>query len=164
MANDENLDGRSNCEQGWTIATYAAHNEALRLAEAKFQNERDRRYMEVKATEEKAIRVKEQADRDALDLAREIQNYKDEKANELREQINRERGLYVTQTELSLATKELAAMIKPLTEFVSASQGGRLQSNADVSRKQWVIPVILSIVIPAIAGICALIMFLIKNK
>jgi hypothetical protein len=33
-------------KHGWTIATYAAHNEALRAAEEKFQAERDRRYEE----------------------------------------------------------------------------------------------------------------------
>lgn len=30
-------------KDGWTVETYAAHNEALRLADARFQDERDRR-------------------------------------------------------------------------------------------------------------------------
>jgi hypothetical protein len=33
-----------------------------------------------------ALAIKDRADRDALDLARTIQSYKDEKANKLREQ------------------------------------------------------------------------------
>ena len=97
---------------GWTVETYAIHNEALRSAEWKFQQERDRRYAEVNAEREKALAIKEQADRDALGLAREIQAYKDEKANELREQINSERGLYITRTEF-----------KPIVDFVSSLSG-----------------------------------------
>jgi len=85
--------------------------------------ERDRRYSEVKSAEEKALKVKEQADRDALDLARQIQIYKDEKANELRAQINSERGLYVTRMDLSSAIKEIQATVDPLVRYVSAQRG-----------------------------------------
>ena len=90
------------------------HLDLIRASDQKFQDERDRRYTEVKNAEEKAIRIKEQADRDALGLAREIQSYKDEKANELREQINSERGLYVTRTEL-----------KPISDYVASQQGAK---------------------------------------
>ena len=93
----------------WTVETYAIHNEALRVAEEKFQAERDRRYSDIAVEREKALRIKDQADRDALDLAREIQKYKDEKANELREQIASERGLYVTRDEM-----------KPIFDYVAA--------------------------------------------
>ncbi len=88
------------------------HLTLLRAAEDKFDAERDRRYTEAREADAKALKIKEQADRDALELAREIQTYKDEKANELREQINNERGLYVTQTEL-----------KPINDFVAQQQG-----------------------------------------
>jgi len=107
----------------WTIETYAAHNEALRAAEEKFQNERDRRLAEVKQAEEKAAQIKDRSDRDALGLAREIQTYKDEKANELREQINSERGSYATKDDLSALSKELIAMIKPLAEYAASGSG-----------------------------------------
>ncbi len=110
---------------GWTIETYSAHNEALRESQEKFLEERDRRYSEVKAAEEKALKVKEQADRDALDLARQIQTYKDEKANELREQIASERGLYATKGDLNGAVEKLEAIIKPLLDFRAASEGKR---------------------------------------
>jgi vacuolar-type H+-ATPase subunit H len=93
--------------------------EALRHADDKvdlwiyrFYDERDRRYTEVKNAEEKALKIKEEADKRALDLQAETQTYKDEKANELRSQIERERGSYVTQTEL-----------KPLTDYVARQQG-----------------------------------------
>jgi hypothetical protein len=79
--------------------------------------ERDQRYAEVKAAEEKALKVKETADLKALDLASQIQTYKDEKANELREQISQERSLYVTRDQLDGNIRE----VKTLVESVSKS-------------------------------------------
>lgn len=91
----------------------------------RFMEERDRRYLEVNTEREKALKIKETADLAALQLAREIQTYKDEKANELREQINQERGLYVTQDQLRSAVSEITTTIKPLVSFVSSQQGAR---------------------------------------
>jgi len=110
-------------ESGWTIETYAAHNEALREAEVRFQEERDRRYAEVALEREKALKIKEEADKAALGLAREIQTYKDEKANELREQINSERGFYASKDDVTSAVEKVEATITPLAEFVSRQQG-----------------------------------------
>jgi vacuolar-type H+-ATPase subunit H len=78
----------------------------------RFYEERDRRYSEISVEREKALKIKEEADKRALDLQAETQAYKDEKANELRSQIERERGAYVTQAEL-----------KPIIEFVNRQQG-----------------------------------------
>jgi vacuolar-type H+-ATPase subunit H len=111
-------------DKGWTIETYAAHNEALREAADKLDKERDRRYAEVKNAEEKALKVKEDADNKALGLAREIQTYKDEKANQLREQISAERGHYATQDQLKAATDRIEAMLTPIQTFVSQQTGG----------------------------------------
>jgi hypothetical protein len=83
-----------------------------RLWKWRFMTERDRRYSEVAQEREKALAIKETADLAALELAREIQTYKDEKANELREQINSERGLYLTKAEA-----------KPLFDFIASAQG-----------------------------------------
>lgn len=99
------------------------HLEILRVADQSLITERDRRYAEVNVEKEKALKIKETADLAALQLAREIQTYKDEKANELREQINRERGLYVTRDELASAVRELQATIKPLTEYANSDAG-----------------------------------------
>jgi hypothetical protein len=79
----------------WTIGTLKEHFEALRSAD------------------QRAIQIKETADLQALQLAREIQTYKDEKANELREQINSERGLYATNRD-----------VEPIKAYI-ASQTGR---------------------------------------
>jgi len=99
------------------------HLEALRTAERRFQEERDRRYAEVNTEREKALKIKETADLAALQLAREIQTYKDEKANELREQISSERGLYVTKQELGALGEKFDATITPLMAYVNANQG-----------------------------------------
>jgi len=96
--------------------------EIIRLQE-RFGNERDLRYKEVGLERDKALKIKEEADKVALDLAREIQKYKDEKANELREQINRERGLYASKDDLTAAIREIKAEIKPLSDFVATRQG-----------------------------------------
>ncbi len=108
---------------GWTVDTYAAHNEALREAEDKFQQERDRRYAEVATEREKALKIKETADLAALGLAREIQTYKDEKANELRSQIERERGSYATKDDLAAAVSKIEVTLKPMADFVVTQQG-----------------------------------------
>jgi hypothetical protein len=88
------------------------HLAALRTADMRFEEERDRRYSEVNIEREKALKIKETADLAALQLAREIQSYKDEKANQLREQINSERGLYATNKD-----------IEPIKSYVSSQTG-----------------------------------------
>jgi hypothetical protein len=99
------------------------HLTALMVSERRFHEERDRRYTEVATEREKALKIKEEADRAALGLAREIQTYKDEKANELRSQIEQERGHYVTQSELRGAVDKLEAQLKPVGEYVTLQQG-----------------------------------------
>lgn len=95
----------------------------LRAALIRFEVERDRRYSEVALEREKALAIKERGDRDALQLAREIQTYKDEKANELRAQIERERGSYATKDDLQKATEKVEALMAPIASFVGLQQG-----------------------------------------
>jgi outer membrane murein-binding lipoprotein Lpp len=104
---------------GWTLDTLQEHWQVVNGLQREFLEERDRRYSEVKAAEEKALAVKQRADEQALGLAREIQIYKDEKANELREQISSERGSYATKEDLAASVRELTATISPLTSYVS---------------------------------------------
>lgn len=40
---------------GWSLEAYIAHNEALHAAEARFQEERDRRYREVAEAHDSAL-------------------------------------------------------------------------------------------------------------
>jgi hypothetical protein len=111
------------------------HLDALRAADAALAAERDRRYAEVSLEREKALRIKDTADRDALALARQAQTYRDEQANKLREQINSERGLYATKDDLANAVREMSAVIKPLAEYVSAD-AGRSGGEADTRTEQ----------------------------
>jgi vacuolar-type H+-ATPase subunit E/Vma4 len=111
-------------DQAGTWIPLHEHLKALQVEREKTAEERDRRYTEVKNAEEKALKIKEEADKVALDLARQIQTYKDEKANELREQINNERGIYATKEDLKSLTEKIDLAIKPLSEFVAGAQGG----------------------------------------
>jgi len=81
--------------------------------------ERDRRYTEVNIEREKALTIKEEADRRALELAREIQAFRDEKANGLLDLVKSERG--------SLATNK---DIEPLKAYVSSQTGRGVGMNA----------------------------------
>lgn len=115
------------------------HLATIHELEGKYYDERDRRYTEVALEREKALRIKEEADRTALTLARENQNlkdenqkqvqlYKDEKANELREQINRERNLYASKDDLSRILSTIEVRLEPLTTFMNREAGGQLKT------------------------------------
>ena len=100
------------------------HIRAIEVERQRFLEERDRRYAEVAIERENALKIKEVADLAALQLAREIQTYKDEKANELRSQIERERGTYATKEDLNSLSEKFETAIKPLADFVSGARGG----------------------------------------
>jgi hypothetical protein len=117
---------------GWTVDTWAQHSSELRQADKELTHERDRRYAEVNIEKEKALKIKEEADKAALGLAREIQTYKDEKANELRSQIERERGNYATRGDLVSAVEKIEAQMKPLGEYVQAQSGPRAITGATI--------------------------------
>ena len=108
---------------GWTVDTLKYLIDERDRLRQKLTDERDRRYAEVNVEKEKALKIKETADLAALQLAREIQTYKDEKANELREQINSERGLYATKSDVENVVREMGATIKPLAEYVTSQTG-----------------------------------------
>jgi uncharacterized protein YukE len=110
----------------WTLEAIQEHNKIVDDLKEKLDTERDRRYSEVNIEREKALKIKEEADKAALGLAREIQSYNDEKANQLREQISSERGTFASKEDLAAMMREIAASIQPLTSFV-AGQAGKTQ-------------------------------------
>jgi hypothetical protein len=70
-----------------------------------------RKHLEaLRAADQRAIQIKQEADEKARDLAREMQTYKDEKANELRSQIESERGLMATKEDVAAAIQRIEAM------------------------------------------------------
>lgn len=80
------------------------------------ESERDRRYSEVNVEREKALKIKEEADRNALVLAREIQAYRDAQHNDLLRKWQEDRGKFV-------ATDIFDAKLNPLIDFVAVRRG-----------------------------------------
>ena len=142
--------------------TLREHLEALRAAGAELAAERDRRYAEVGIEREKALRIKDTADRDALALARQGQTYRDEQANKLREQINSERGLYATKDDLANAVREMTAAIKPLAEYV-ASAAGRSGGAAETRTERRLDIGQLLQVLVAIIAVAAVVVAIVKK-
>jgi uncharacterized protein YaaW (UPF0174 family) len=99
------------------------HLAALRDADRRFYEERDRRYAEVAGARAEALKIKEEADKVALELARQIQTYKDEQHNGLLQQLDRDRAKSVTQAELKAAVEKLEATIDPLGAYFSNQRG-----------------------------------------
>lgn len=121
----------------WTIESYVLHNESMRLADEKFQTERDRRYTEVGIEKEKALKIKEIADLSALELARESQVYKDERNDTMREQNLKSTGIYATRDDLTTAfsksekalagvVDELKSTLRPIMEHISQDKGSQM--------------------------------------
>ena len=108
---------------------YVTVREHLEILEA----ERDRRYAEVNIEKEKAIKIKEEGDRRALELQAETQKYKDEKADDLRNQIEQERGNYATKDDLTVLGDKLEAIIGPLRDYVITQRGSNSLRRLDTS-------------------------------
>jgi hypothetical protein len=128
--------------------------EALRHSDDKvdqwifrFYEERDRRINEVNIEREKALKIKETADLAALGLAREIQTYKDEKANELRSQIERERGNYTTRGELASLSDKFETQLKPIADYVTSQQGRSAGINATAAAIFAVAVVLINVIL-----------------
>lgn len=144
----------------WTFESYATYNEALRLADEKFQAERDRRYTEVGVEKEKALKIKEIADLSALELAREGQVYKDERNDQMREASLRNNGIYATRDDLALVfsksekalanvVDEMKTVLKPILEHIAEDKGSQLTIGkifAIIAASGTIIGVIVAIV------------------
>ena len=132
-------------ESRQAIELLERHTSALRDADNKYHDERndhlkdlvdanDRRYAEVNVEKEKALKIKETADAEALKLAREAQSYKDQQTDKLRDETLGKTGIYATNKGVADALKELEGTffnalnklvddLKPLTDFMSKQQG-----------------------------------------
>ena len=108
---------------GWTIETYAFHNDAMRRADKELVVERDRRYAEVNVEKEKALKIKETADLAALELARESQTYKEQQNDVIRDKSLADSGVYATNSSVAAAITSLRTDLQPLFDFVSGQKG-----------------------------------------
>jgi hypothetical protein len=112
--------------QGWTIETYAAHNEAMRESDIRFHVERDRRYAEAATLNAVALKIKETADLAALQLARESQSLKELQNDALRDKTLSESGIYATNAGVAQAIGDLKTSLQPLVDYVSDHRGAEL--------------------------------------
>src|SRR6186997_467936 len=103
------------CWRSSTTISMAADQTCFRMNDAAVTAEPSiswREYVDTRFDAQKeALTIKDSERQEALRLAREIQTYKDEKANELREQINRERILYATKDDLKAAVEKFEVAI-----------------------------------------------------
>lgn len=118
----------------WTLEAYIMHIEVLRLADKELQNEKishlvevvalsDRRYTEGNELRAMALKIKETADRDALELDRASQAYKAERYDVRSEQNLKEMGVYATRDDLASAIQDIRKVLQPVVDFVSSMQG-----------------------------------------
>lgn len=131
---------------GWTIDTLATHHEAIRLMQERLDAERDRRYAEVDVERERARQIKEVGDATALGLAREIQTYKDLQHNDLRKQIDSERGLYASVKDLIGLGDKFTAQLKPMNDFIAREGGHSSGSKDNQATIAWVVALIASLI------------------
>ena len=119
---------------------YREHNEAMRMADLRFHEERDKRYSSENELRAMALRIKETADAKALDLASQIQTYKDDKADKTREQSLSERGAYVTHSDLASVfaktenqltsfIEEMKVVLKPVLAHIAEDKGAAISTN-----------------------------------
>jgi vacuolar-type H+-ATPase subunit E/Vma4 len=101
----------------WTVDTLKEHVDALRAAD------------------QRALQIKETADEKALNLSAEVQRYKDAKANELREQIEAERGRYLTVESYQQGHRELEKTVGALSETVTALVTERAAAIRDLGHR-----------------------------
>jgi hypothetical protein len=97
-----------------------------------------RHMAELRAADQRALQIKEQADRDALTLSRDAQTYKDEQANKLRDQISSERGDYVSRAEF-----------KPIADYVTSQQGKTASTGVILTVAGLAIALLASVIVVA---------------
>lgn len=135
----------------WTMKALRVYHRDLRKADQALAKERDRRYAEVEAEREKAVRIKDHADEQALNLARQAQTAKDDMHNGLLKQIGEERGTYATKDDVAAAVKEINATYGPLVTWATSQQGqqssvtdSRTSRRLDASLRVIIIGVVVS--------------------
>jgi hypothetical protein len=131
---------------GWTVDTLKVLMDERSASQHELSIERDRRYLEVNIEKEKALKIKETADLAALSLAREIQDYKDEKANNLRDQIGSERGTYATKEDVKNISEKFEAQIQPVASWVQSQQGVYTQQRQQQARSEWSIGIVMAVI------------------
>ena len=118
----------------WTLDAHIQHNEALRKADRELSDVKinhlaevialnDRRYTNENELRAMALKIKETADANALELASEAQTYKESRNDAMREQSLKETGVYATRDDLASAIRDIRKVLQPVVDYVSSAQG-----------------------------------------
>jgi hypothetical protein len=134
----------------WTLPSFIMHTEFRFSMFDRLLHEMDRRYTEVSSAKAEALQIKAEGDRRALELAREMQDYRDQMHNGLLNQLKENAGKYATHAELCAAVEKLEAVLKPITTYVASQQGKSSGLNAG-----WGYLVGLIGLLAAIAGLAS---------
>jgi hypothetical protein len=115
----------------------------------RWMEERDRRYTEVAEARAEALKIKEQADRDALELAQRNQTYKDERSDKMSEDVIGSRGNYATKEDLSQLGNQFATALKPIQDFIAGASATQVNGNRWIG---WAIAAVMALI--AFGGLC----------
>jgi muconolactone delta-isomerase len=77
----------------------------------------------LRVADQRALNIKAEADKDALILAREIQTYKDQQHNGTLDQLNQERGEYVTINLYNQRHDELEKKLVEIDKHMAENTG-----------------------------------------
>jgi Zn-dependent M32 family carboxypeptidase len=128
---------------GWTIDTLKEHMDAQSAAQARFEDERDRRYTEVNIEKEKALKIKETADLAALSLARESQTYKEQQNDALRDKNLQDSGIYAKTSDVARMFDDFTKKLDPFLSYVTAQQGQNSQGEKTWTKSATAISMVL---------------------
>lgn len=91
----------------------------------RFEDERDRRYSDLRAADQRALQIKETADATALVLAAQLQAEKDERKNDVLARWDEDRNTFMTRVEYNTAYQNLIERFEASVAVLSAGQSGQ---------------------------------------
>lgn len=118
----------------------------------RFEDERDRRYSDLRAADQRALQIKEAADATALVLAAELQKEKDERKNDVLARWDADRNTFMTRVEYNTAHQNLIERFEASVAVLSAGQSGQAAGTSAVQtfRQNQIAIVTLVIAVAAI--------------
>lgn len=118
----------------------------------RFEDERDRRYSDLRAADQRALQIKEAADATALVLAAELQKEKDERKNDVLARWDADRNTFMTRVEYNTAHQNLIERFEASLSALGAGQSSQAAGTSAVQtfRQNQIAIVTLFIAVAAI--------------
>ena len=118
----------------------------------RFENERDRRYTDLRAADQRALQIKETADATALTLAAALQAEKDERKNDVLARWDSDRNTFLTRSEYNTAHQNLIERFEASLAVLNAAQSGQTAGSSAVQifRQNQIAIITLFIAVAAI--------------